>query len=160
MTSAKGLTLIELLAALALLGVVSALILGVLVSGINSYKSVNKQISLQDEANAIMTRFSNEIFVAVKVEALENQPVKSIDISKYGGEKVTLEFANGKAMVIKEEKGVIKNNVINSSMVKVTNDSKFIVNKVKGIVQIQLTVEDDNGRELNLTEEVTYVPVE
>ena len=40
--SEKGLTLVELLLALSLLGVVSVLIVGVLVSGMNSYR-IRKQ---------------------------------------------------------------------------------------------------------------------
>ncbi len=79
--------------ALSLIGVVSVLIVGVLVSGMNSYKSVNKQISLHDEANAIMTKFSREIFVATKVEPIladaggnPEAPMRKIKIEQYGSE--------------------------------------------------------------------------
>ncbi len=165
LSSARGVTLVELLLALSLIGVVSVLIVGVLVSGMNSYRSVNKQISLHDEANAIMTKFSKEIFTATNVEPVPEDPedilnfgdsVDIINIKQYGGDKtdpIPLEFtADGKATI----DGVS----INSSMVKVLDGSGFIVYEKKGTVLIQLEIEDDNGRMFQLEEEVTYVNVE
>jgi len=152
LTANKGLTLIELLLSLSLIGVVSVLIIGVLVSGMNSYKSVNKQISLHDEANIIMTKFSNEIFVATKVEPASGEPVKEISIEKYGTNGATsLKVADGLA--------TIEENKINSSMVEVSDESSFTVYEGKGIVRIHLKITDDNNRSFQLTEEVSYVNV-
>lgn len=153
LTANKGLSLIELLLSLSLIGVVSVLIIGVLVSGMNSYKSVNKQISLHDEANTIMTKFSNEIFVATKIEPDSGEPVKEISIEKYGTNDTTaLKFADGMA--------TIKGNKINSSMIKVSDESSFTVYEAKGIVRIHLKITDENKRSFQLTEEVSYVNVQ
>ncbi|MBB6445857.1 hypothetical protein [Bacillus benzoevorans] len=155
LSSAKGLTLVELLLSLSLIGVVSVLIIGVLVSGMDSYRSVNKQISLHDEANAIMTKFSNEIFVATKVEPNSVEPVKEIHIKKYGSGDVitTLGFAGGNAN--------INGAPINSPFVTVEESaSSFAVDEENGIVHIHLELTDDNNRSFQLTEDVTYVKVE
>lgn len=153
LTTNKGLSLVELLLALSLIGVVSVLIVGVLVSGMNSYRSVNKQISLHDEANAIMTKFSNEIFVATKVlsEKPEN-PVKEIEIHQYGDKKITLKFAGGNAYINGAQ--------INSQLVKVDESASSFSIEKKGIVSIDLKITDDNSRSFQLTEDVTYVNVE
>jgi type II secretory pathway component PulJ len=162
LSSEKGLTLVELLLALSLIGVVSVLIIGVLVSGMNSYRSVNKQISLHDEANAIMTKLSREIFVATSVESLPKDPnrnpkdpVKKIEIEQYDSTKFLFEFtADGEAT--RDEVA------INSSMVEVSDESSFTVNKEKATVSIQLKIKE-KGNDKNvfqLTEEVSYVNVQ
>lgn len=152
--SAKGLTLVELLLTLSLVGVVSVLIVGVLVSGMNSYKSVNKQISLHDETNAIMTKFSREIFVATKVIAEKQKaPLKVIEIEQYEGENIKFEF--------KDWNAYINNIQINSTLVKVDHAaSSFLVDEENGIVHIHLEITDGNNRSFQLTEAVTYVNVE
>ena len=101
-----------------------------------------------------MTKFSNEIFVATKVVPASGEPVNEIYIKIVvnDGDSITLKFDGGKA--------TIEGNKINSSMVEVSNESSFTVDEVKGIVHIHLEITDNNNRELQLTEKVTYVKVE
>lgn len=148
--SSKGITLVELLLSLSLIGVVSVLIVGVLVSGMNSYKSVNKQISLHDEANAIMTRFSNEIFIATKIKQVSPY---IINITKYGAEGETkLAFENGKATIndipIHSDTVTI---ALNNSSMQVHDDTVYIELVVKN---------KETGERLALKNEVSFVNVE
>ncbi|WP_071395929.1 PilW family protein [Bacillus tuaregi] len=154
-TSAKGITLVELLVSLALVGVVSTLIVGVLVSGTKSFEKVSKEVSLHDEANYIMTMFANEIFEATSVTSVpsvpEGEKTKLISITKYGSaEEIQLGFDN--------EQAVIKGKPLHSSSIKILNSSQMKV--YDGTVHINLAVQGKDTKKVTLTSEVSFVNVE
>ena len=166
LSSAKGLTLVELLLTLSLLGVVSILIVGVLVSGMNSYKSVNKQISLHDEANIIMTNFSKEIFVATKVEP-ENGVLmcpEKIKLTKYNGDQVTLGFQQNPDGTVD---AAIDNNPINSPLISIScndpDEPRYTSFEVKeNSVKIKLLIQDkgEPSKKFRMKEEVSFINVQ
>jgi len=55
--SNKGLTLLELIVSFALLGIVSAAVVGLVSTGAGTYRSVNTEVSLQYESQLTMNQF-------------------------------------------------------------------------------------------------------
>lgn len=152
--SEKGLTLVELLLALTLFGVVSVLIIGVLTNGMKSYRHVNEEISLHDEANAIMTKLVNEIYVATEVTSKQPDSACSpvIQIKDYDDNVTTLEFKDGNAMV--------DGSAINSSMISInSNNSCFEVKKDSDTVFVKLLAQDNHekGQKVELKNEISFV---
>lgn len=153
--SAKGMTLVELLLALLLASLVAVLLIGILISGMNSYRSVNKQITLHDEANAIMTQFSNEIFVATSVTVKSN---RWITITKYGGtDDIDLGFEKipGDPDYYR---AIINDTPVHSTAVMVAKSSRIYVKDQT--VRIKLVVLDEHEKTFHLDEEISFVKVE
>ena len=75
----SGITLIELLLALALFSIITVIIISSLVMGMNSSKNVQQDVSLHDEANSIMTQLVRVIYVATAVDDLETDDLPSDD---------------------------------------------------------------------------------
>jgi type II secretory pathway pseudopilin PulG len=169
----SGLSLVELLVTLAITSLISVLIFTNLFSGMKSYKNVNKQISLHDEANYVMTQFVNQIYVATKVEVLyppqsgdteENavNPCKFIiKTTKMNDEVTTLGFD-------KPDEDVAANAVINDQNILqspfsiVCKDPIYPSIKVDdSSVIIEMTVQDnESGKQFELKNKVSYVKVE
>lgn len=148
----NGLSLVELLAGLAITSLIAILILSNLLSGMKSYKSVNSQISLHDEANYIMTRFVNQFYQATSVK--ENTVTEGFfEITQYKENGVTtLGFINDKAYINNQE--------INSSAFSV-DCAKSSIQVDQNTVFITLAVKDKaTGKELVLNNKVSYVNVE
>ena len=86
--SQEGLTVIELLAALVIMGIILIGIVSLLLSGMTSFKKVNEDISLQDEANDVMINFEKNIVVAIDardIEPCENCSLIEVDVKKFNG---------------------------------------------------------------------------
>lgn len=69
--SQRGNSLVELLSALAIMGVISVGIGSYLISGFNNFDKINEEVNLKSEANLIMKQFENHIFAAKKIEKIE-----------------------------------------------------------------------------------------
>lgn len=151
----SGLTLVELLAGLAIGILVITLITSNLIGGMNSYKSVNQQISLHDEGNYVMTQFVNQIYVATKVaDNIQSTNQSLIDVTNYKGKVTTLGFQNDKAF--------INGQVINSSQFKVDCvNSKVTIDNNQNTVLITIVVKDvASGKNFELNNKVSYVKVQ
>lgn len=66
--SNRGMTLIEVLAVLILTVMIFSLATPILLSGLNRYSDIQKEITLRDEADLIMSKFFLEIYVLKESE--------------------------------------------------------------------------------------------
>ena len=121
-TSQEGVTLIELLAALVITSIILTGIVSYLLSGMNSFKKVNEEISLHDEANYVMSQFERYILVATDAREIiqsDDSSLIEIDVKDFDNpdivEKVNLGFKNNQA--------VINDEAIHSSRFELTEDS-------------------------------------
>lgn len=73
MTNQRGITLVELVATLAIVGMVGTLAYAVLFQGYANYERVQAETKLRDEADLIMANFVRELFV-LKSNELEESP--------------------------------------------------------------------------------------
>jgi prepilin-type N-terminal cleavage/methylation domain-containing protein len=82
-----GFTLIELLAALTISGIVLSILVSVLISGIKQSEKIEKEVSLQQEANHVATMLRNEYLSEIQynvdktltIEVLENSIILNED---------------------------------------------------------------------------------
>lgn len=158
LTSGKGLTLVELLVSLAIFSIISVIIIGYLIGSMNNFKRVNEEIALHDEANYVMSEFVNYIFVATKVDVVEDSNcISLITVTNFDGEVTTLGFKNNKA--------VIDNIPIHPSKYSFTcggsEDSKITV--AEDTVNIKMFIQDNESKfrkKLDLDSDVSFVNVE
>ena len=92
----------------------------------NSFKKVNEEISLHDEANYIMSEFEKYIVVAIDarhIDPCENCSLIEVDVKNFNGTDeigtMTLGFENNQA--------VINDQVIHSARFKVVEGSTIEV---------------------------------
>lgn len=148
----KGLTLVELLATIVISSVIFILIINTLISGMTSYKSVNKQISLHDEGNYVMTQFINQIYVATNVKLIDSANDASlIEVTGFNGDKTILGFKDGKAEINGES--------INPTSVQIACDESKIVIDNNNFVIINMVIQDESGKRLQLNNKVSFVKV-
>jgi prepilin-type N-terminal cleavage/methylation domain-containing protein len=152
-SSEKGLTLVELLVGLAILGIVSGMIISTLIGAMNSFKNVNNQVSLQDEANYIMTQFVNTIFIATKVEEVESSGCNYvIKVTNRENISTTLGFKDNKAVMNGES-------IQADALSIVCAESKITINQDDKTVSIKMAITDESGKKVNLTNNVSFVEV-
>ncbi len=165
--SAKGLTLVELLATLAIFSLISVIIIGYLIGGMNNFKKVNEEIALHDEANYVMSEFVNYIFVATKIIDKEQTGCKSlIEVTDYYGNVSKLGFDNYKAVIIKnpgteaEEKIELSSYTFSCGSIA---KKKVENGKVLDKAQIKMFIRNEKAKyskEIVLDSEVSFVNVE
>lgn len=160
--SSKGLTLVELLAALAVFSIISVIIIGYLIGGMKSFTKVNEDIALHDEANYVMSEFVKYIFVATKVEEVPTSECDScVDVTGFQGAGPTtptrLGFDNGNAIINGEQ--------INSEKFRFSNadlggESKIYKNEAEDedTVIVNIFIEN-NDSSIKLDSEISYVNV-
>lgn len=107
LASQKGVTLIELLLAVAITSIVATIAVSVFIGGVNTYKNVTVQNAVRDEADYIMARFITELYSLKRSEVVSTHfqdGSKSYFIVNKGnsGEK-QIGFFGDKAMIDKEE---------------------------------------------------------
>lgn len=156
----KGLTLVELLVALALTGIVSIVIINLFAGGMRSYNVTSTQTELHNDANYVMTLFTNEIY---KADTVEQDDLYEITLNKGTEAEVKLGFAGDKAYT---ERGGHRND--NLSTFDFLPESKFEIKcfdekmantlcdtAVNKSVQINLAIQDkEKDLELKLESEV------
>lgn len=168
LSNENGITLVELLVVLAITGCLSILIYNNLISGMNSYKSINKQITLDDEANYVMTRYENIIFEATDVQGPtssdENNPCSFlIDVTKSNEDGMILDDSKLSFGLYKGSYKAMINgdSILSDPFTIVCTDSvrpSFIVDN--NSVTINMTIQDnDSGRQLELNNTVSFVHV-
>lgn len=100
-----GVTLVELLATILLLGIVSALAYSVLLQGYSNYQRIKVETELRDEADLIMASFVSDLFVAKSselelVEACQNGKIQSfVKVTKEDGSTYQTGFKNDTVIV-------------------------------------------------------------
>ena len=152
LTSSKGLTLVELLAALAVFSIISVIIIGYLIGGMKSFTKVNEDIALHDEANYVMSQFVNYIFVAIEVNKYTDGDCENcIAVKKYGEDTtIKLGFHDGDVK--------IDGKAIQNSKFKFLDESMFIVNE--DTVYIKMVIQGENNKILKLDSKVSFVKVD
>lgn len=70
LNNSRGITLVELLATLAIVGIIGTLAYNVLFQGYSNYERIQAETKLRDEADLIMASFVREMFV-LKEEEIE-----------------------------------------------------------------------------------------
>lgn len=156
-SSSNGLTLVELLGVLALVSLISIVVISYLLNGVGQFKRVNKEISLHDEANVIMTQFEKQIFVAKDIEELsQTASVSLIKVTNLENEEIILGF--------KDNKAVINQGTIHDSKLKILDGSTIRLSDQatvkEGKVQIKMTIKDEqakHGAEITLENEISYI---
>ncbi len=165
LTTSKGLTLVELLATLAIFSLISVIIIGYLISAMNNFTRVNEEIALHDEANYVMSEFINYIFVATNVVEKEQSGCKSlIEVTNFEGKVTKLGFENNQAVIItidpvtKEEKKRQLSTYTFSCAG--SEDSKITVSDT---VNIKMFIQDEESKykkKIELNSEVSFVKVD
>lgn len=147
--SEKGISLVEVLTTLAIIGIFSLVIVGYMANGMNSFNKVNDEIALHDEANYVMLSFINHIYEATRVEVMEqNENNSIIRVKNYEGEVTTLGFKNNQA--------VINDGPIHPE--KFTFSNSTITLKGEKTVVIKIVIEDKvSGQNLELENAVSYL---
>lgn len=159
-----GITLVEMLAALAIFGIIATLIISVCVSGMNSYKRVNSEILLHDEANYVMTQFENYIYVASKVEEITQSDCTSlIKVTNLDGDELKPRTT---ILGFDHHNAVINGSAIQSSPYQFScgnpeDESKL---SVEGhTVKIKMVIEDpqsDKVKNFELNNEISFESIE
>lgn len=151
----KGISLVEVLATLAIIGIFSLVIVGYMVNGMNSYNKVNDEITLHDEANYVMLQFSNLIYEATRVEVVEepseneNESNSVIKVKNYEGEETTLGF--------KDNRAVVNDVAIHPDKFTFSSDSRITLKGEKTVV-INIEMKSKiTGQNLVLENAVSYL---
>ena len=149
--SQEGLTLIELLAALVIMGIILIGIVSLLLSGMNSFKKVNEDISLNNEANHVMRNFEKYILVAIdarNIEPCENCSLIEVDIKNLNGtdkiETMKFGFENNQAVINGQVIHSARFKVIEGSTIEVEED---VNGKRERNVRIKLILEDTQAKQ-------------
>jgi prepilin-type N-terminal cleavage/methylation domain-containing protein len=95
----RGITLIELLAALVIFSIISSILYNVLFSGMNQFIRINSDTLIRDEADITMTQFMNHLYLAKKAENITIPNGSMVKIIKATGEEVTLGFVDTQVMI-------------------------------------------------------------
>lgn len=101
----KGITLVELLATIAILSIIAALAYTVLFQGYSNYQRTKVETELRDEADLIMASLISDLFVSKKsemqlVQACTNGTVDSyVKITKKNGSIYETGFKNKQVIV-------------------------------------------------------------
>ena len=110
-----GLTLVELLATLALMSVVITLAFSVLLNGIRASDNIQKESALRNEADFLMTSLIRELYVMKESEIIETQfPAKTS----------TNYYLNTN---LGERTGFIDNQVVVANVPQQISDSKILL---------------------------------
>jgi hypothetical protein len=179
LTSQKGLTLAELLGSLAIFSLLAVIIIGYLVTSMNSFRRVNEEIALHDEANYVMSEFVNYIFVATEVVPYEPAEPKEpivpsecmslIKVKDYYGKETILGFLNNKAVKIsqnEETKEFTELTALSTFNFYCTNpdDSKIGLENVdKDTVKIMMLIQDGESKyqkKIQLKSVVSFIKVD
>lgn len=145
-TSQEGLTLIELLASLVIMSIILIAIVSYIINGMNSFKKVNEEISLHDEANYVMSEFEKYILVAIDardIEPCENCSLIEVDVKNFSGndeiKTMKLGFENNQAVINEQVIHSARFKVVEGSTIEVEED---VDGKKERNVRIKLILED------------------
>jgi hypothetical protein len=157
-TSNKGLTLVEILISFAIFSLITVIVTGYLISSLNNFKKVNEEIVLHDEANHIMSKFVNYIFVATKVKVLEQSESKSlIEVTDFDGNVTTLGFENNRAVINGESIHPSRYRILTEG----TEGSMMIIQG--DTVHIKMVIQDELSKydqKLELNSDVSFINVQ
>lgn len=106
----KGVTLVELLATILILSIVSALSYTVLNQGYSNYQRIKVETELRDEADLIMASFVSDLFVTKESELNLVESCTSGKVQSYV--EVTKEDASTYITGFKNNQAIVKNQIV------------------------------------------------
>lgn len=139
----KGVTLIEILAAIVILSIVGTLSYQVLIQGQSNYERVKLETELRDEADLIMANLIKNLF-AVKESEIQKDltgPNYIITVEQIKDDGSITMYETG----IKDNKVIVKDQPIEfyNDRVKLTNASSIIYNG-EGLYEITIQLKNKN----------------
>lgn len=105
LSNQEGMTLVELLATLLLLGIVSVLAYSVMLQGYSNFQRIKVETELRDEADLIMASFVTDLFVSKSselelIQTCKNGKVQSyVKVIKENGSTYETGFKNNTVLV-------------------------------------------------------------
>lgn len=148
----RGLSLVELLAALAITVVIGLIAYGILFNGFKTYERVRIEADLRDEADLIMAELLSDLFVLKTSETVQPSSIpSSIKYIKLtdGGK---LGFDDGRVHLKDGSEYTIQNDSI-----KINDDTQIIV-KEQGQYEIILSLEwTETNQTLTTTSEIGII---
>jgi len=150
--SSKGLTLIELLMSLVLVGMVTIIIMNYILSGMNSYERTSDQVSMHNDANYVMSLFVNEIYQAETITQIDFNNIR-IE-SESDGEKIELGFKNEQAYIKHDGNDPV---ILSSFRFPHGEGESYLTVNENGTVEIKIVIEnEDNGSKQELLNLISY----
>lgn len=123
----NGLTLVELLAVIALTAIVSTLLFSITTKSIETTKIINQETVLRDEADIIVSKFFKTIY-SLKQEQIALNEIES----KNGTYTHYLYIANNSSACDRDENGVLKNKVTcKNTSLPIGFETKNSITKIK-----------------------------
>ncbi len=127
MNNQKGLTLVELLAAIVIFSVIAIFATSILLNSIKTYAKINSDTILRDEADIIMSKFFKTIY-SLKQEQITLNEIES----KNGTYTHYLYIANNSSACERDENGVLKNKVTcKNTSLPIGFETKNSITKIK-----------------------------
>lgn len=150
LSSQKGISLVEVITTLAIVGIFSLLILNFMINGMANYNRVNDKILLQDEANFVMQTFVDRIYDATRVEMVEKTADSSlIKVRNFEGREAVLGIKNNQAVINGQPIHADRFVFLNGSGLEMTGEKS---------VAITLIIEDKiSGQNVKLENSVSYL---
>lgn len=178
MKNNKGYSLVELMVVVAILGIVSSAVVGLVIACTRSYRNVNQETNLQNEAQVAMNQIENMLIDATNGVSYylgnnENNKVVSDDESDGTSTKKTLVIYNKEEVlnviwVSKDKKLYFRKDARSAESGYVTkgeealmaeyveNFSVSLVNaKKKGVVNVLLSFKTDERKTYDLNQNIT-----
>lgn len=115
----RGLTLVELLATLAIIGMITTIAFSILMSGIKTSENIQIETALRNEADYLMTSFIRELYTTKESE---------VSATKLPAAKTTdyyLQTENGKRT------GFINNQIVIADVIQQISDPKIVLSPSK-----------------------------
>lgn len=139
----RGMSLVELLAAIVLSAIIGAVGYSLLFSGFSTYDRVKVESELRDEADLIMTSFINELFTLNSGEIVnENGEVTELSTSSY------LQLKDGTKIGFENKQPIVRDRIIHlSDDIRVKDGTK-----IKKIRENQNTISYEIILELEFVE--------
>lgn len=121
MNKEKGITVVELLAAITITSIIGIVAYSVLFSGFSTYDRVKAEAELRDEADLIITSFINEMFT-LKSDEIDNED-GNITNTANGS---YLQLKDGTKIGFENNQPIIRDRMINiSNDIRLTDGSKI-----------------------------------
>lgn len=164
--SQKGYSLVELLAALAIMSIVSIGIGSYLISGKNSFDKVNEEVNLKSEANIVMKTFENHIFAAKSVdfpqECYDDSTCTQINIVELYEDPKTGDLKEKNVTLgFKDQQAIVDGTPIHSSQYKIEKGEFLKPEKIgdnKYVIPITIEMNDKkNNITVKLENRFSYI---
>lgn len=149
----RGLSLVELLATLAIMGIVTALAFSVLMNGIRTSDNIKKEIALRNEADYLMTSFIRELYITKESEISATRLPEKDTANFY------LQIGTG------EKTGFIKNKIVIANMTQQLSDPQIVLlpSKITKLdnaqyeITLRLKMTGDRPKEMNFVNVVRTI---